>query len=55
MKKFVSEYRRFFWLTPLVLSCLVVVPKSNAEEANLKINILNLKKTWIFVFKHMQR
>ena len=43
MKKLVSDYRRFFWVTPLVLSCLVLVPKSDAEEANLKINILNLK------------
>jgi uncharacterized protein (DUF2141 family) len=45
MKKLVSDYRRFFWVTPLVLICLVLVPKSNAEEANLKINILNLKKS----------
>ena len=44
MKKLVSDYRRFFWVTPLVLSCLVLVPKSDAEEANLKINILNLNK-----------
>ena len=45
MKKLVSDYRRFFWVTPLVLICLVLVPKSIAEEANLKINILNLKKS----------
>ena len=44
MKKLVSDYRRFFWITPLVLICLVLAPISNAEEANLKINILNLDK-----------
>ena len=44
MKKLVSDYRRFSWRTPLILSCLVLVPISNAEEANLKINILNLDK-----------
>lgn len=36
MKNLVSDYRRFFWVTPLILSFLVLVPKSNAEEANLK-------------------
>ena len=45
MKKLVSDYRRFSWITPLVLCCLVLVPMSNAEEANLKINILNLDKS----------
>ena len=29
---------------PLVLSCLIVTPKSFAEESSLKINILNLDK-----------
>ena len=44
MKKLVSNYRRFFRIIPLVFSCLVLVPISNAEEAKLKINILNLDK-----------
>ena len=44
MKKLVSDYIRFFWITPVILSCLVLVPISNAEDANLKINILNLDK-----------
>ena len=44
MKKLVSNYRRFFRIMPLVFSCLVLVPISNAEEAKLKINILNLDK-----------
>ena len=47
MKKLVSDYRKFSWITPLVLSCLVLVPISNAKEANLKINILNLDKVGV--------
>ena len=50
MKKLVSDYRRFFWITPLVYSCLVLVPISNAAEANLKINILNLDKPGFLYF-----
>ena len=44
MKNLLSYYGKFFWVTPLVLGCLVLVPISSAEEGNLKINILNLKK-----------
>ena len=44
MKKRSSNYRKCFWVTPLILSCLVLVPISNSKEANLKINILNLEK-----------
>ena len=44
MKKRSSDYRKYFWIPPLVLSCLMLVPISNSEEANLKINILNLDK-----------
>ena len=43
MKKPSSNYRKYFWIIPLVLSCLMLVPISNSEEANLKINILNLE------------
>ena len=44
MKNPLSNYGRLFWITPIVLSCLVFVSKSYSEEANLKINILNLDK-----------
>ena len=44
MKNLLSYYGKFFWVTPLVLGCLVLVPISSAEEGNLKINILNLEK-----------
>jgi len=44
MKNLLPNYRRFFWIITLVLSCLVLVPKSYAEEANFKINIINLDK-----------
>jgi len=44
MKKSSSNYRKYFWIIPLFLSCLMLVPISNSEEANLKINILNLEK-----------
>ena len=44
MKNPLSNYGRLFWITPIVLSCLVFVSKSYPEEANLKINILNLDK-----------
>ena len=44
MKKRSSDYRKYFWIPPLVLSCLMLVPISNSEEANLKINILDLDK-----------
>ena len=44
MKKRSSNYRKYFRVIPLVLSCLILVPISNSEEANLKINILNLEK-----------
>ena len=44
MKNFLSNYVRFFWIMPLVLSCSVFTPKSFAEESSLKINILNLDK-----------
>ena len=44
MKKHSSNYRKYFRTIPLVLSCLMLVPISNSEEANLKINILNLEK-----------
>ena len=44
MKKCSSNYRKYFRVIPLVLSCLILVPISNSEEANLKINILNLEK-----------
>jgi uncharacterized protein (DUF2141 family) len=45
MKKPSSNYRKYFWIIPLFLSCLMLVPISNSEEANLKINILNLEKS----------
>ena len=44
MKNLLSYYGKFFWVTPLVLGCLALVPISSAEEGNLKINILNLEK-----------
>ena len=44
MKKRSSNYRKYFRVISLVLSCLILVPISNSEEANLKINILNLEK-----------
>ena len=44
MKNLLSNYGKLFWVTPLVLGCLVLVPISSAEEENLKINILNLEK-----------
>ena len=44
MKKRSSDYRKYFWIPPLVLSCLMLVPISNSVEANLKINILDLDK-----------
>ena len=47
MKKPASNYRKYFWIIPLVLSFLVLAPISNSEEANLKINILNLEKPGI--------
>ena len=47
MKKPSSNYRKYFWIIPLVLSFLVLAPISNSEEANLKINILNLEKPGI--------
>ncbi len=47
MKKPSSNYRKYFWIIPLFLSCLMLVPISNSEEANLKINILNLEKPGI--------
>ena len=45
MKNLLSYYGKFFWVTPLVLGCLALVPISCAEEGNLKINILNLEKS----------
>ena len=50
MKKRSSHYRKYFWKSPLVLSCLMLVPISNSEEANLKINILNLDKPGFLYF-----
>ena len=44
MKKRSSDSRKYFLISPLVLSCLMLIPISNSEEANLKINILNLEK-----------
>lgn len=44
MTNYLSNYGRLFWAITLILSCLVPVPKSYGEEANLKINILNLDK-----------
>ena len=44
MKNSLSNYGTLFWISPIVLSCLVFAPKSYSEEANLKINILNLDK-----------
>ena len=44
MKKLSSYYKKCFWISPLILSCLMLVPISNSEEANLKINIINLEK-----------
>ena len=44
MKNLLSYYEKFFWVTPLALGCLALVPISSAEEGNLKINILNLEK-----------
>ena len=44
MKNLLSYYGKLFWVTPLVLGCLALVPISSAEEGNLKINILNLEK-----------
>ena len=44
MKNLLSYFGKFFWVTPLVLGCLVLAPISSAEEGNLKINILNLEK-----------
>ena len=38
---------RLFWITPFILCCLVFTTKSYSEEANLKINILNLDKPGI--------
>ena len=44
MKNTLFNYGRLFWVIPLILSCLVFTTKSYSEEANLKINILNLDK-----------
>ncbi|MDC0166336.1 DUF2141 domain-containing protein [Gammaproteobacteria bacterium] len=44
MKKTLFNYGRLFWVISLILSCLVFTTKSYSEEANLKINILNLDK-----------
>ena len=38
---------RLFWITSFILCCLVFTTKSYSEEANLKINILNLDKPGI--------
>ena len=47
MKNTLFNYGRLFWVIPLILSCLVFTTKSYSEEANLKINILNLDKPGI--------
>ena len=44
MKNTLFNYGRLFWVIPLILSCLIFTTKSYSEEANLKINILNLDK-----------
>ena len=44
MKNTLFNYGRLFWVIPLILSCLVFTTKSYSQEANLKINILNLDK-----------
>ena len=44
MKNTLFNYGRPLWVTSLILSCLVFTTKSYSEEANLKINILNLDK-----------
>ena len=44
MKNTLFNYGRPLWVTSLTLSCLVFTTKSYSEEANLKINILNLDK-----------
>ena len=44
MKNTIFNYGRIFWVIPLILSCLVFTTNSYSEEANLKINILNLDK-----------
>ena len=54
MKKPSSNYRKYFWIIPLVLSYLMLVPISNSEEANLKINILNLDKPGVLYFSVCQ-
>ena len=47
MKNTLFNYGRLFWVIPLISSCLVFTTKSYSEEANLKINILNLDKVGI--------
>ena len=47
MKKFVSNYERLLWTKVFVLSFIAFITKSYSEEANLKINILNLDKQGI--------
>ena len=47
MKNTLFNYGRLFWVIPLILSCLIFTTKSYSEEANLKINILNLDKPGI--------
>ena len=47
MKNTLFNYGRLFWVIPLILSCFIFTTKSYSEEANLKINILNLDKPGI--------
>lgn len=44
MKKFVPNCERLLWAKVIVFSFIVFTTKSYSEEANLKINILNLDK-----------
>ena len=44
MKKFVPNCERLLWAKVIVFSFIVFTTKSYSEEANLKINILNLNK-----------
>ena len=44
MKKFASNCERLLWTNVFVLSFVAFTSKSYSEEANLKINILNLDK-----------
>ena len=54
MKSSLFNYGRLFWITPLILNCLLFTTKSYSEEANLKINIFNLDKPGVLYLRMRQ-